>query len=431
MGIQNKTENVKEELTIGVKAVKSVNCFVPGRVCLIGEHSDWAGVHASPDHPEIKPGRCLAYGTPYGLYSKAELHFMESIPATNILTGAEESPILADDNDDNGIGFFCMSSVRPSGERLDTSLPLEVKLLRKCAVDGGFFAYVYGTIAVVLERYEEKINNFLNSFHGSFKGTVKRAMITIENKTDLPIGKGLSSSAAVCVTIARCFDSLFDIGMSIKEIMDVAFCGEILTGAECGRLDQCVAYGPNCCIDLHFHGSAIEVDTIPLPSTAIFYFVVADLGAKKDTKKILRELGSCFPNSEHDSVKSAVREFLGDISLDLVEQASAAMRRGDAEGLGAVFTEYQRLFDLHLIPACDELQAPRLHTVLNDERVKALSCGGKGVGSQGDGSVQLVCRNEAEQQQLIRVLEDYLNCKAMPFFLKGSEHLECQHLSMN
>ncbi|KAH9581985.1 GHMP kinase N-terminal domain [Trypanosoma melophagium] len=208
--------------------------------------------------------------------------------------------------------------------------------MRKHAVNGGFFAYVYGTITVVLERYENLIIKSLYSLRDSFKGKYKYAVIKIDNKTDFPIGKGLSSSAAVCVTIARCFNSLFEIGMTIEEIMDVAFCGELLTGADCGRL---------------------------------------------------------------------------------------AVRNGDAERLGQVFTEYQRLFDVHLIPACDELQAPRLHTVLNDDRVKQLSCGGKGVGSRGDGSVQLVCRNERERQELIRVLEDCLNCHAMPFSLRGSEYI--------
>ena len=39
--------------------------FVPGRVCLLGEHSDWAGGFRR-DAPSIPPGKCLVV-RPYSL----------------------------------------------------------------------------------------------------------------------------------------------------------------------------------------------------------------------------------------------------------------------------------------------------------------------------------------------------------------------------
>ena len=45
--------------------------FVPGRLCLFGEHSDWAGAYRRT-HPEITPGHCLVVGTDQGLTGEFE-----------------------------------------------------------------------------------------------------------------------------------------------------------------------------------------------------------------------------------------------------------------------------------------------------------------------------------------------------------------------
>jgi UTP-glucose-1-phosphate uridylyltransferase len=73
-------------------------------------------------------------------------------------------------------------------------------------------------------------------------------------------------------------------------------------------------------------------------------------------------------------------------------------------------TEAQALFDRHLAPACpSQLTAPVLHRVLNYDPLKPHVYGGKGVGSQGDGSVQFVAKDETSQQQVVEILENDLN----------------------
>ena len=44
-----------------------VRAFVPGRLCLLGEHSDWAGERARADGP----GACLVVGTREGIEGEA------------------------------------------------------------------------------------------------------------------------------------------------------------------------------------------------------------------------------------------------------------------------------------------------------------------------------------------------------------------------
>ena len=86
------------------------------------------------------------------------------------------------------------------------------------------------------------------------------------------------------------------------------------------------------------------------------------------------------------------------------------MAQGDAESLGKLMVEAQQLFDFNVAPMCpEELTSPKLHDVLNDPVIGRLSYGGKGVGSQGDGSVQFLAKDKESQQQII----DYLNGRGM------------------
>ena len=47
--------------------------FVPGRLCLFGEHSDWAGGYRRIDE-SVAPGHCIAIGTDQGIYGTASAH---------------------------------------------------------------------------------------------------------------------------------------------------------------------------------------------------------------------------------------------------------------------------------------------------------------------------------------------------------------------
>jgi galactokinase len=50
------------------------------------------------------------------------------------------------------------------------------------------------------------------------------------------------------------------------------------------------------------------------------------------------------------------------------------------------------------------LTAPVLHQLLNHEPIQPYILGGKGVGSQGDGTAQFIVKNELHQQQLIGII---------------------------
>jgi galactokinase len=68
--------------------------------------------------------------------------------------------------------------------------------------------------------------------------------------TDLPFQKGLSSSAAICLLVARAFNQIYELNMSRRDEMKFTYLGEITTPSPCGRMDQACTYGnqPN-----HWH----------------------------------------------------------------------------------------------------------------------------------------------------------------------------------
>jgi UTP-glucose-1-phosphate uridylyltransferase len=121
--------------------------------------------------------------------------------------------------------------------------------------------------------------------------------------------------------------------------------------------------------------------------------------------EILSRLNRCFPYADNET-EQGVQRLLGPINKRIVHQATEALQASDAERLGTLMVEAQGFFDRYAIPACpEELTAPVLHQVLNYEPLKPHIWGGKGVGSQGDGTAQFIARSKADQDAVIEIIE--------------------------
>ncbi|MGD0876977.1 MAG: sugar phosphate nucleotidyltransferase [Anaerolineales bacterium] len=338
--------------------------FVPGRICLVGEHSDWAGGYRRIN-AQIEKGYTLITGTDQGIYAEVSAH-----PTSLVL-----------------------SSIAPDGTRMGPAeIQMEPKALLEEAQKGGYWSYIAGVAYQVLTNYH---------VHG----------LVIDNyKTDLPIKKGLSSSAAISVLAARAFNRVYDLKLTTRGEMELAYQGEITTPSRCGRMDQGCAFG-NRPVLMTFDGDRLETTTLQVNQP--LYFVIVDLQAKKDTMEILNRLNRCFPYAENE-VERGVQELLGPINKRLVNQAMQALRDCDAERLGGLMTEAQVFFDRYATPACpEELTSPVLHHVLGYEPLQPHILGGKGVGSQGDGTAQFICHSETDQQAVIQILERDLHLPAL------------------
>jgi UTP-glucose-1-phosphate uridylyltransferase len=328
---------------------KKIELFVPGRLCLFGEHSDWAGKYRTINQ-KIEIGNAIVTGVEQGIYANVY---------------ANDKFVVKNGNDI----FEC---------------EMDVERLKEIASEGSYYSYMAGVAAYIKEHYNV--------------GGIEIEII----KTTLPIKKGLSSSAAICVLVARAFNQLYKLQLNTLGEMNIAYYGEILTPSRCGRLDQACAFGIKPML-MRFDGDNLSVHHLKVGGD--FYWVFADLMSKKDTIKILSSLNKCYPFSQNE-LEEKVHAGLGTMNKEIIEKAAEYLKFGDAAELGKLMTYSQKVFDEMIAPACmEELEAPILHKVLNDERVKELTYGAKGVGSQGDGTVQFLAKDEESQLQLIEYLE--------------------------
>ena len=336
-----------------------VKLFVPGRLCLFGEHTDWAG-HYRTMNADIMPGASIVTGIEQGIYAEVE--------RSSIFEMYSDAPELQDVWRD----FSCRMSESE---------------LKRVAKSGSFFSYCAGVASYMLEWYK-----------------VGGVRIRITSMT-LPMKSGLSSSAAICVLVARAFNQIYHLNLNTMGEMNIAYVGELRTSSRCGRLDQACAFGvkPNL---MTFDGDEIEVKSLNVKKT--LYWVFADLCAAKDTIRILSDLNKAYPFASTEEEQN-LHKALGEWNHKIVDKAIKYMATGDAEALGRLMTEAEQMFDKYIAPMSTALWAPKLHAVLNDPQIQPWVWGGKGVGSHGDGSVQFLARSADDQQRVI----DYLNSQGM------------------
>lgn len=346
---------------------KAIELFVPGRLCLFGEHSDWAGTNKTMN-ADIVPGCAVVTGVEQGIYGTAKK--------------ADKFIVKSSLPEYNGALFEC---------------EMDMGKLKDAARSGGFFSYVAGVASYMCEWYH-----------------VGGLELSID-KMDLPMKSGLSSSAAICVMVARAFNILYDLHLNTLGVMNIAYWGEQRTPSRCGRLDQACAFGVNP-VSMVFDGNEIDVERIMVKKP--LYYVFADLMAGKNTVKILADLNKAYPFPQND-LDLKLHEALGQDNVEITNRAKKYISEGCVEELGKLMCEAQALFDSKVAPMSpEELKSPVLHSILNDEKVKELTFGAKGVGSQGDGTVQLLAKDEESQKKLLDYLQNERKMTAYALTLK-------------
>jgi galactokinase len=340
----------------------------PGRLCLFGEHSDWASEYA------LHPGYCIVVGTD------------QSIRAT-----AEPSDV------------FCVETVvpdeagRPSGRTRRMSCPWEIEALKAAAQDQGeFFRYCAGVAYEMLRRGY---------------GTAGLDLRIVE--MELPLKKGVSSSAAVCILVAKAFNECYGLHLLPHELMDISYHGERITGSQCGRMDQACIYGSVPVLLAFEPGGHVRIEPIFARDTLHLFYV--DLAGKKDTVVILKSLHSQYRRDQ------ALQQALGSLNEAIVRRAFSAVQNGRPADVGGLMTEAQEVFDRCVSIHCPEhLTAPLLHKVLALPEIQPHVYGGKGVGSQGDGTAQFVARSESDRDLAMqKIVQAFPQMRCFPLTIRG------------
>ncbi len=338
---------------MGGQGPEAIELFVPGRLCLFGEHSDWAGGLG------FHGGYCLVTGTEQGLRA--------TVRASDRLVVDTALP-------------------EPRGGQATRRRTLS------CLWDA----------EAVLEAAKDP-EEFFRHCAGVARGMMAQPGVTggVElriDRMDLPLKKGVASSAAVCVLVASAFDRAYGLGLFPHEIMELAYQGERLTGSQCGRMDQACIFGRTPVLLSFAAATDIRVEPV-FPHRRVDLFFV-DLAGEKDTITILNDLQSAYPTAE------PLRQALGPDNERNVRRAYRALSAGDAERLGECMTAAQALFDEKVAPYSPaQLAGPRLHELLAWGELKRRVHGGKGVGSQGDGTAQFVARSSADREAAMAAIE--------------------------
>ena len=327
--------------------------FVPGRLCLFGEHSDWAaefGLHR---------GYCLVVGTDQGLRAQARACEDFAIETALRSQAGQPAPIRR------------------------VRLPWQEKALLEAAGDQDeFFRYAAGVAYQLLTRRP-----------------VKGGIDLRIGSMDLPLRKGVASSAAICILVAKAFDAVYQLNLLPQEIMDLAYMGEKLTGSKCGRMDQACIFGRTPVLLTFSRDSRVDIQPVYPPGEIPLFFV--DLAGQKDTVRILADLGQAYPQSRR------LQRALGPLNQQVVREAYHMLEDGDAVALGTLMTKAQRAFDRLISPHSTQLASPVLHELLAWGPLQEHVWGGKGVGSQGDGTAQFVARSPAARDAAMGMIHQH------------------------
>ncbi len=323
--------------------------FMPGRLCLLGEHSDWASEYKDLNST-IREGAAIVLGLNRGLY------------------------------------FEAMKSDKYKYKCNHLNLDIE---------------WIHNEASV--DSKEHSGNYVLKSFDVMKKYyNVGGASIECV-KVDLPIKKGLASSASICMAVVRVFNNLYDLGLDIHQEMSLAYEAERNAGSMCGKLDQICGYG-NRLLALTFMNHGLHVQ--PIENKTKLRILLVDLNGYKDTSKILYDLNQPYLNfdiEEHHGIYRA----LGDTNQMIVESAKVAIHQGDLKKLGEIMYQAQEVFDLNIAKySLVNLKAPKMHELLEDEALRSFIYGAKGVGSHGDGSMQLLLKETTDENEIVSFIHD-------------------------
>lgn len=324
----------------------------PGRVCLFGEHMDWCGYYVIPAAIDMRS--FLEFSS----LNRPGVIEVYSYPPFNTFTEYNLKDLKVD-------------------------LASDLK-------------YIGGVLKAMLKEGHLKGNESLKLRF--IKAEDAQKLANYDNLIDLPVKKGLSSSAAISVATAAAVDyainwlkntkNPYEDNSLLTRYASLAYVGENkILGINCGQMDQYAsAFGGLLFVDCRFEPARVEhlnpKSEIPL--------VIGDTGQNKDTPRILAWLGERFKRKEPvfmEGVKGIVN-----VVLEAREELSKA--KPDLYKLGELMNVNQHYLARHLKVSGECPVSPNRLDTLIEAALNAGALGAKLSGSGGGGVMIALCLPE-------------------------------------
>ena len=314
----------------------------PGRVCVLGEHCDWAG------------GASLTVPLPLGIRINAE-------PARSTVTARS-----------------CLEGVLLEGS-WDPSAP---------QVGPGQLRFVPAAIRTLIDAGIQ----------------VRPTELWIDS--NLPPGRGFSSSAALSLGLLDALSRSAGHPQTIAKLTALAYRLEhAVLGISCGRLDPaaCAAaqplffrWKPDPC-------GAMTMTTRRVSPLAPLHFVIGAFDRPRDTQAILATLSKHHQGPLSDPDANAVREAIAEFGCT-AEAGVLAIQRADHRALGAAMNRSQHIYEENLASRFTPTRAPALIQAVSQLRQLG-ALGAKFSGAGGDGSILALFEREDQATSAAKALE--------------------------
>lgn len=246
--------------------------------------------------------------------------------------------------------------------------PLDEPVVRMSSSNlGGVLEFPLGGPADMTHplRYWVAVTRRLETRIGGFEAVMD---------SSIPVGSGLSSSAAVSVALVKGLNAAFDLGLGTMDIAEIAYRAEHDDlGIMCGRMDQyAIAFGGVTYIETGDPPSVTPLDIASLP------VVVGDSQEERHASKVLNATKARLVAGDPVVLDAF------DKMRDGVLAGRDALERGDFETAGAWMTRQQEQ-ENRIDAATSRLNA------LCAASVAAGALGAKQMGAGGGGCMVALC----------------------------------------
>lgn len=225
--------------------------------------------------------------------------------------------------------------------------------------------------SVLFERLRDKIS------HG----------FLLEVKSNIPIGVGLSTSAAVSVGFLRVMNQAFSLNLNNNNIAELAYLGENHDlGIQCGRMDQySIAHGGVTYIytDENPRVEQLNIDKLPI--------VVGDSVEERKASSVLNRIKKQIADKDED-VLSAFK-----IIEQCVYKGKEALLKKDFSKLGE-YMNTQQLQEVKMNTATDKILD------MCEAAKNAGALGAKQMGAGGGGCMLAIA--PGNQEEVAKAIED-------------------------